>query len=205
MARGTYDDTHERILESAMQMFLAKGFERTNLRELCAAAGITTGAFYRHFSSKEDVFNCLVKPAVDEVNGMFAAGEDSCRDALDSGNVAALWNTPDAEALVDFIYRHFDRLKLLLKGADGTPYSDFVNDVVVLETKTTIRMLALAKQRGLIPGRVPPEPEMHMICHAYISCLFEAVMHEFGKEEVLTYVRTMKDFFMGGSEKLLGF
>ena len=33
MARGTYDDTQQRILNSGLKMFLEKGFERANLRE----------------------------------------------------------------------------------------------------------------------------------------------------------------------------
>ena len=57
LAYGTYDETHQRILESGMKMFLEKGFERTNLRDLCAEAGVTTGSFYRHFTSKEDIFS----------------------------------------------------------------------------------------------------------------------------------------------------
>ena len=204
MARGIYADTHERIVASAMKMFLENGFERTNLRDLSAEAGITTGAFYRHFASKEDVFSSLVESAVTDLKQMFADGEAACRTALETGNVGAIWNTPDVESLVDFIYRHFDQLKLLLKCADGTPYSDFVNDVVTIETQATIKTLNLARERGLIPGKIPAEPEMHMICHAYISCLFEAVMHDFTKEEMLTYVRTIRAFFMGGSKEILG-
>jgi AcrR family transcriptional regulator len=45
-----------------MKMFLENGFERTNLRDLCAEAGITTGSFYRHFTSKEDIFSYFVQP-----------------------------------------------------------------------------------------------------------------------------------------------
>ena len=44
------------------KLFLENGFERTNLRDLCAEAGITTGSFYRHFASKEDIFSYFVQP-----------------------------------------------------------------------------------------------------------------------------------------------
>ena len=49
MATGRYENTHKRILESGKMLFLKDGYERTNLRELCKTAGVTTGAFYRHF------------------------------------------------------------------------------------------------------------------------------------------------------------
>ena len=82
MAYGTYDETHQRILESGRKMFLEKGFERTNLRDLCAEAGVTTGSFYRHFTSKEDIFSFFVRPAVDEIRQIFAEAEPVCREAV---------------------------------------------------------------------------------------------------------------------------
>ena len=48
MSNGAYDITHKKILESGKELFLKNGYERTNLRELCKKAGVTTGAFYRH-------------------------------------------------------------------------------------------------------------------------------------------------------------
>ena len=66
MAVGTYEITHERIMESGRTLFLKNGYERTNLRELCKGAGITTGAFYRHFEDKEALFAALVdRPSKD--------------------------------------------------------------------------------------------------------------------------------------------
>ena len=61
MAVGTYETTHEKILESGKQLFLKNGYERTNLRELCKGAGITTGAYYRHFEDKAALSRGFVK------------------------------------------------------------------------------------------------------------------------------------------------
>ena len=64
MAVGTYEITHERIMESGRTLFLKNGYVRTNLRELCKGAVITTGTFYRHFEDKEALFAALVGPAI---------------------------------------------------------------------------------------------------------------------------------------------
>lgn len=204
MARGTYDDTHQKIIESGMKMFLAKGYERTNLRDLCADAGITTGSFYRHFTGKEDLFAFFVQPAVDEVKKLFADSEPLCRDVIRSGDVRRLWKVVDADDILDYIYRNFDRLKLLLKCADGTKYSDFLNDVVCMETDISSRSLIAAQENGYITARLPSETEMHMICHAYISSVFESVLHDLSRQEMERYVSTIVEFFAVGSYKILG-
>ena len=204
MARGTYEDTHQRILASGMKMFLENGFERTNLRELCAEAGVTTGSFYRHFESKEDIFSYFVQPAVDEIKKDFTDAEPLCREAVEAGDVRRLWMIMDENRLLDYIYRNFDALKLLLKCSDGTKYSDFLNDVVCMETDISLRYLGLAKERGLIAVELPSETEMHLICHAYISSVFEAVLHDLSRDVMENYIHTIVKFFTAGSYQVLG-
>lgn len=49
------DATRQAILDAAVAITREKGFEALTVREVCAAAGVTTGAFYHHFSAKEDL------------------------------------------------------------------------------------------------------------------------------------------------------
>ena len=54
--------TLERIQEAAMTEFLDKGFLGASLRQIVKNAGVTTGAFYGYFSSKEALFASIVEP-----------------------------------------------------------------------------------------------------------------------------------------------
>src|SRR5262245_34815662 len=47
--------TREKILHEAAQLFALKGFHDTKLEEVLKAAQVTTGAFFHHFGSKEDL------------------------------------------------------------------------------------------------------------------------------------------------------
>ena len=53
-------DTKERILEAALEMFSRNGYAGTNIRELTASLGLVKSSMYRHFESKEDIWNTLL-------------------------------------------------------------------------------------------------------------------------------------------------
>lgn len=49
-------ETETRILAATVALVTDKGFEHTTIREICALAGVSTGAFYHHFPSKVSLF-----------------------------------------------------------------------------------------------------------------------------------------------------
>ena len=50
----------------------------------------------------------------------------------------------------------------------------------------------------------PTDHILYMICHAYISCVFEAVLHDLSREEMEKYIHTIVSFFTAGSYQVLG-
>ena len=53
-------DTKERILAAALEMFSQNGYAGTNIRELTASLGLVKSSMYKHFESKEDIWNSLL-------------------------------------------------------------------------------------------------------------------------------------------------
>jgi TetR/AcrR family transcriptional repressor of nem operon len=54
-------DTREKILESARRLFNSKGYSEVSIEEIMRDAGLTHGGFYRHFSSKEELYAAAVR------------------------------------------------------------------------------------------------------------------------------------------------
>jgi len=58
--RTTGPETHARILDAAGECFAREGYDATGVAEICSTAGVSKGAFYHHFPSKQAVFLSLL-------------------------------------------------------------------------------------------------------------------------------------------------
>ena len=49
------------LIDCAQRLFLTRGYERTTINDVIAAAGLSKGAFYHHFRSKEDMLEAIAE------------------------------------------------------------------------------------------------------------------------------------------------
>ncbi len=54
-------ETRARILAVASDLFARNGYDATGVAEICQAAGVSKGAFYHHFATKQKVFVALLE------------------------------------------------------------------------------------------------------------------------------------------------
>jgi len=66
-------EARARLIEAARSLVRHKGFAATSVDDLCAAAGVTKGAFFHHFASKEALGVALVDDWTAMTGAMFAA------------------------------------------------------------------------------------------------------------------------------------
>ena len=67
--------TKERILDEALLCFAENGYKGTNLRDLAAGMGLSKSALYKHFSSKEEIWNTLMDRMEDYYAERFGSPE----------------------------------------------------------------------------------------------------------------------------------
>lgn len=65
--------THRKVrfIETAMKLFAEKGYHATSIQDIVEAWGISKGAFYHHFSSKEDLMLSIVKHHFEKLFSQF--------------------------------------------------------------------------------------------------------------------------------------
>lgn len=92
-------NTKERILDEALRQFSQNGYDGTNIRELTAALGLVKSSMYKHFKSKEEIWNSLLDKMIVYYNDRFGSAENlpPVPDSLD-GLVAMTMHMVDFTA-----------------------------------------------------------------------------------------------------------
>jgi AcrR family transcriptional regulator len=70
------EETRARIIESAIKLFSNQGFNTTSVDHICVEAGISKGAFYHHFESKQALFLALLDGWLQAIDQAIEASKD---------------------------------------------------------------------------------------------------------------------------------
>lgn len=68
-------DARHALLNAALYLFRAKGYAATTVDDLCTAAGVTKGAFFHHFPTKETFGIAAVEHWSEVTSVLFAAAD----------------------------------------------------------------------------------------------------------------------------------
>lgn len=68
-------DTRERILDAALMLFSENGYAGTNIRELTSSLGLVKSAMYRHFKSKQEIWDTLLDEMIAYYESRFGSPE----------------------------------------------------------------------------------------------------------------------------------
>ena len=185
-----------RILDSARTEFLTSGFEKASLKTICEGAGVTTGALYKRYKGKEDLFCAVVEQTVEGLYEVAHARGDKDPAAMSDQELIKAWDMDGADMMwwFRFLYDRRDDFYLLLSCSQGTRYANFPHDWVELLTKATSAYLAEAQRRGLCRNDVEPA-ELHILLSAFWTTIYEPFIHHFTWEQIEAHCRIVCGLF----------
>lgn len=204
MPRTTYRETHENILRCAREAFLADGYERASLRGICAAAGVTIGAFYRHFPDKQALFAALVQPGVDAFMEVYRRACTTSSRAIGQGDLAATRavNLEADRAIIGVMYDNRTAFELLVRCSGGTPFAGFVDDLAEQEVAVTLDQYEELERTGVAVRRMDPD-QIRTLSRAHFSCTFDPIAHGRSRDEALASAEAIATFFWAGWRALM--
>ena len=193
------------IHSAAMQEFLEKDFKSASLRNIVKKAGVTTGAFYGYYASKESLFEALVGEPYEHFMGLFQKAQRDFSSIPQEEQPDRLGDISGAcmDEMLLYAYQHLKVFKLILCHSEGTRFSSLIDEMVEIEIKGTHDYLAVLEKLG---RPAPPIDERleHVLITGMFNTFFELIIHEMPLEKARHYLKEMRAFYTAGWMKIMG-
>ena len=185
-----------RLLASAEAEFNKNGFIKAELKTICENAGITTGALYKRYKGKEELFCAVVDGIVSELNDFVESRSDIDFSALSNDEIIASWTMTYESFIPMFRLLYDNRITfvLLIDKAAGTRYENFNHDFVTKLSYAYEKFYDEAKKRGLAKADVTRQ-EFHVLISSYWTCVCEPFIHKMSWKKIEEHCRVMCRFF----------
>lgn len=186
--------------------FPKKAFQSASLRRIVKNAGVTTGAFYGYFKSKEELFDALVGEQYDTLMGMFCETQNAFT-RLSPKEQAQQMGELSGEGMIkmmNYCYANKDEFKLILCSSDGTKYENIIHDMAEIEVDATHKFAKTMEQLGYPKYNVDKTLE-HILASGLFSAFFEVIIHDIPHENAAEYLEELKAFYTAGWKKIMGF
>ena len=195
--------SHARVLAAAREEFLAYGFEKASMRRVGERCSLTAAGLYRHCRDKEDLFDQLVSPAIERIRSWMDTHLTKYLTTVrDEGNLK--WQDSWIDMMREVVYPHVDDYHLLLTCSSGTKYESFLHDLTQTAQERMLQYLPVLRDKGLTIREISPAA-LHLLLSAYVTALFEPVIHRYSLEESMKCLETIEAFFLPGWKTLFGF
>ncbi len=195
--------TLERIHIAAKREFLEKGFLGASLRNIVKCAGVTTGAFYGYYDSKEKLFDALVSEQYEHVMDMYMSTQNSFKELEAEKQQANMGKIGGdcLEQMIDYMYANEDEFRLILMCSKGTQYENMVHEMSEVEVQATHDFVEVMRENGIEVREIDPKLE-HVLVSGMFTAFFELLIHKNDIGEAKTYLEQLREFYTAGWMRL---
>ena len=191
--------TYEKIIRCMKEEFLTFGYEKASLNRVSAKVGITTAGLYKHFRNKEDMFFSLVKDTLDAFHSVAASSTHQMETETEYNPFDDDW----AMFWVDFIYKHYVGVKLLICCSKGSAYENFEEDLIRKEAEANKEYADILRASGKMKKEIS-DMQWHILATAYVHLIFEVVRHDMTREEAIEHMQFVRDLLYPGWRQIYG-
>jgi AcrR family transcriptional regulator len=144
MPRHAFTNTRDRIESAAIQLFVEKGITATTIRDIARAVGLSEGALYRHFASKEQlVWQLFERNYVEFASRLLTLAEG---EATARGKLAAM---------IRGFCRAHDENPQLFRFLLFVQHGEL--EKLAPDTPTPVEAVRTVISNGIASGEIPPQ------------------------------------------------
>lgn len=192
---------HIKIMAAAREEFMEKGYEKASMRSIADRCGMTAAGIYRHCKDKEDLFCQLVVPAEDKLKEWAKDHIQRYTDPAKKGKKIT-WQDSHIDMMRELVYPNMVDFHLLIAKSKGSRYENFLHDMTDESQNRFLDYLAKLRKSGANAPKITPV-QLHLLMTAYITALFEPVVHNYSYEEAIDALSVLEAFFLPGWKRLM--
>lgn len=194
----TSDPTSKiKLLAAAETEFVRHGLDGAKVQEITQRAGLSKGAFYLHFESKDDAFRHLVEAMVARLATFIdACPVDAAMQIPMVDQFLEFWVAQDA-AMFDFIWQNRGLVGLLLDGGRSAAYRHLVDEFADRAAGKTRLLLEAGARAGIYRLDLDLEVTCAFIGGAY-DRMARQIVRERQKPDLPALLRQVQILFLRG-------
>ena len=132
----------DKIIKAAREEFLSLGFEKASLRKMAEKAGVTIGAIYTRYKTKDELFSSICSPLIENISCAFSQIKKSYELALTSPETGFLKAMKEEnEAILHLLFDDIELSTLLLFRARGSSLENFFDGIIGKKIEETSEFL----------------------------------------------------------------
>ncbi|SDX83326.1 transcriptional regulator, TetR family [Ruminococcaceae bacterium YAD3003] len=175
---------------------MTNGFIKADLKRICENAGVTTGAVYKRYKGKEELFQAVVQEAIDKMDGFVKLRSEIDFSNLSDEQIRDTWLMNEEYVLEMFrlIWDIRKDLVILLEKSAGTAYENYGHDFAHRMTKAYMQYYLETKKRGLAKADIS-EDQMHVLCTAFWTAIYEPFIHKMTWKKIEAHCKVLCRYF----------
>ena len=184
-----------RLIESARKEFIKKGFIKAELKTICENANVTTGAVYKRYKGKEELFGTVVEKAVATLDNFVSERTDVAFSSMSDEEVKNTWIMNEKYILDVFriLWDIREEFVLLLEKSAGTVHENFGHDFAFRMTHAYTQYYEETKRRNITKAEISNQ-EMHVLCTAFWTSIYEPFIHKRSWKEIEEHCKILCRF-----------
>lgn len=182
--------------------FKRNGFEKSSLNVICKNAGITTGALYKRFSTKEDLFNSLVEKPANRLKEFLDKEHSAYKKLPKEEQINCVFrNWENEDGFIGLIYEYKEEFLMILNLSGGTKYEFYFDEISKIITDATMQFIR-TNNKSDVDEFILYEL-VHILVSSYIKGILVPLSQNMNLNEANIYIQHVKKFFYAGWKDLL--
>lgn len=194
--------TRNKLLQSAREEFMEKGYGKASLRNICQKAGVTTGALYFFFKDKDALFEALTGEIVDVIFKIMQIHFEEEKKLMENGQMftesvdGSNKDYRDMKEILEQMYLYRDDILLVLTKSEGSKLAN-IEDKFVTAAEEHYRLVADGMEKAYPRLRVD-DHFIHWMAHMQIDAFIYMITHIDSKEEAYKFMKLSVAYMLKG-------